>query len=137
MKKDFAKLQQIIECGCKVACEDLSAFPDDNENPHELALEMLQRYAEEVPNDAAYSLFKPAIMNLCSSADDPLKRKAGLRIMGCVADSDALLDPIRDDVEIFTDLLVAGLQDPEQIVREAACLSIGNFSEDVIPDFLE
>ena len=57
--------------------------------------------------------------------------------MGQVCDSDALLDPIKEEVELFTDILVQGLQDSEQIVREAACLTIGNFSEHVIPDFLE
>ena len=137
VKKDHGKLQQIIECGCKIACEDVSEYPDENENPHELALEMLYNYASELPNEAAYALFKPAIQNLCNSQDDPLKRKAGLRIMGSVADSDALLDPVKDDVEIYTDIIVRGLQDPEQVVREAACLTIGNFAEDVIPDFLD
>mmetsp|Transcript_39272 Transcript_39272/g.51389 ORF Transcript_39272/g.51389 Transcript_39272/m.51389 type:complete len:237 (-) Transcript_39272:402-1112(-) len=120
-----------------IACEDVTDFPDENENPHELALEMLYNYASEIPNEVAYALFKPAITNLCSAQDSPLKRKAGLKILGTVCDSDALLDPIKDDVELFTDILIAGLQDGEQIVREAACLTIGNFAEDVVPDFLE
>jgi len=74
---------------------------------------MLYNYASELPNEVAYGFFKPAIVNLCQSQDDPLKRKAGLRIMGTISDSDALLDPIRDDVDLFTDILVRGLQDSE------------------------
>lgn len=109
LKKDGGKIQQIIECGCIIASEDDSAYADDNENPHELALEMLNNYACELPNEAAYAMFKPAIVNLCSSQDDPLKRRAGLRIMGTVCDSDALLDPIKDDVELFTDIIIRGL----------------------------
>ena len=70
---------------------------------------MLYLYAAKLPNEVAYGLFKPAIVNLCASQDDPLKRKAGLKIMGQVCDSDALLDPIKEEVELFTDILVQGL----------------------------
>jgi len=98
---------------------------------------MLYSYAAEIPNEIAYGLFKAAIVNLINSQDNPLKRKAGLRILGTVSDSDALLDPIKDDVELYTDLFVRTLNDPSQIVREATCTVIGDFSEDVIPDFLD
>lgn len=137
VKKDQGKLQQIIECGCMIACEDVSMYPDENENPHELALEMLYNYAATIPNEVAYPLFKTAIFKLCQSTDDPLKRKAGLKILGQICDSDALLDPIKDEVEMYTDMLVQALSDPDQVVREAACVTIGNFSEDCIPEFLE
>jgi len=44
---------------------------------------------------------------------------------------------VKDDCDLYTDILVRSLQDPDQVVREAACLAIGNFSEDIIPDFLD
>jgi len=59
----------------------------------------------------AYGLFKTAIVNLCSSQDDPLKRKAGLKILGNVCDSDALLDPIKDEIDMYTEIVIRGLQD--------------------------
>lgn len=52
-----------------IACEDVSDFPEDNDNPHDLALEMLYLYAAKLPNEVAYGLFKPAIVNLCSAQD--------------------------------------------------------------------
>ena len=109
VKRDLNKLQQIIECGCRIACEDVSEYPDENENPHELALEMLYNYASEMPNEIAYPLFKSAIVELCANQQDPLKRKAGLKILGQVCDGDALADPIKDDVDLFTEILVRSL----------------------------
>lgn len=97
---------------------------------------MLYSFASALPNEVAYSIFKPAICNLCSF-QDPLQRKAGLKILGNICDSDALLDPIKDEIDMYTELLIKGLQDPEQIVREAACQTIGEFADDVIPDFLD
>ena len=120
-----------------IACEDVSEYSEDHESPHELALEMLYNYASTIPNEVAYPIFKQAVMKLCSSQDDPFKRKAGLKILGHLCDSDALLDPIKDEVEMYTDMIVQAMSDPEAIVREAACITIGNFSEDCIPDFLE
>ena len=70
---------------------------------------MLWSYASEIPNELAYGLYKAAMVNLINSQDDPLKRKAGLRILGTVCDSDALLDPIKEDVDLYTDLLVRSL----------------------------
>ena len=98
---------------------------------------MLYSFASELPNEIAYGLFKAAILNLCNSQDSELKRMGGIKILGQVCDSDALLDPIKDDVELYTDILISGLQDSSQMVREAACVTIGEFSEDCIPDFLE
>ena len=137
VKKDQNKLLQIIECGCKIACEDVADYPNEEENPHELALQMLYSYAVEIPDTVAYGLFKNAIINLCSDQTDPLKRKAGLKILGTISDGDALLDPIKDDIELYTDLFVRSLQDQSEVVRQATCTVIGDFSEDVIPDFLE
>ena len=73
---------------------------------------MLYSFAAALPNEFAYSLFKPAIVNLCQSQDEPLKRKAGLKILGQICDSDALLDPIKDEIDLYTDLLVSSLRDP-------------------------
>lgn len=98
---------------------------------------MLYSFASEIPNEIAYNLFKTAIGNLCTQDADPLKRRAGLKVLGNICDSDALCDPIKDDIELWTDLLVRSLQDTTQIVREAACEAIGDFADDVIPDFLD
>ena len=109
VKRDVEILKTIIECGATIACEDPENFPGEEESPIDLALVMLFQYAAEIPNELAYPLFKEAIIALCSSQDNPLKRKGGLRMLGTVSDSDALLDPIKEDVDLYTDLIVQSL----------------------------
>lgn len=58
-------------------------------------------------------------------------------MLGHVCDSDGLLDCIKDDVEELTDLVVAGLVDLNQEVREGAAIVVGQFSENVVPEFLQ
>jgi hypothetical protein len=58
-------------------------------------------------------------------------------VLGHVCDSDGLLDCIKDDVEELTDLVVAGLVDLNQEVREGAAIVVGQFSENVVPEFLQ
>jgi hypothetical protein len=58
-------------------------------------------------------------------------------VLGHVCDSDGLLDCIKDDVEELTDLVVAGLVDSNQEVREGAAIVVGQFSENVVPEFLQ
>ena len=61
---------------------------------------MLFNFAWHIPNEIVYPLFKEAIVSLCSSADNPLRRKGGLKILAEVCEEDALLDPIREDVDL-------------------------------------
>jgi hypothetical protein len=136
-KKHPAVLKQIIDAGFKLACEDDSEYPDEEESPHSLSLYMLHNYAIEVPLTVIYPVFKENIVLFCSHQSDPLVRKAGLKILGHLCDSDGLLDGVKEDIDLFTDILVAGMQDPSDIVREAAALVVGQFSEHVVPDFLE
>ena len=97
---------------------------------------MLLSYACILPNPVAYSIFKPIIVEL-SQSESALYKKAGLKVLGTICDSDALLDPIKNEIDLWTDLIVESLKHPDQIVREAACVIIGSFSEDCVPDFLD
>ena len=54
-----------------------------------------------------------------------------------VCDSDGLLDPMKDDIDLLTALVVRGMQDSTLMVRQAAALVVGQFSENIVPDFLE
>ena len=64
-------------------------------------------------------------------------RKAGLKILGHLCDSDGLLDGVKEDIDLFTDILVNGMQDQSEKVREASAFVVGQFSEHVVPDFLD
>ncbi len=66
-----------------------------------------------------------------------MARKAALKILGFVSQSDALLDPIKDDVDELADFLVTALKDPNEITREAGAMCVAEFAENVIPDFLD
>ena len=101
-KKNVELLRQIVECGFKVACEDTEEFADEEDSPHYLALCMLYNFAAEVPNEVAYPIFKQHILLFCAHQADPLVRKAGIKILGHICDSDALLDCIKDDIEEHT-----------------------------------
>jgi hypothetical protein len=57
--------------------------------------------------------------------------------LGHICESDALLDCVKDDIAELTSLLVHSLTDPAMEVREAATQAVGQFSENVVPEFLE
>lgn len=135
-KKSGELLRKVIQSGFKIACEDTEEFADEEDTPHDLALSMLYVYACELPNEVVYPIFKHNIQ-LCAQQADPLAKKAGLRILGYVCDPDGLLDFVRDDIDNFTEFIVSGLTDASKVVRDAACLTMGDFSEHVIPDFLD
>ena len=46
-------------------------------------------------------------------------RKAGVKVMGHICESDALLDCVKEDIDELTALLVKGLNDSDMSVREA------------------
>ena len=61
-----------------------------------------------------------------------------MKVLGHIADSDGLLDCIKEDCEELTmQVIIRGLNDPSTAVREAASQVVGVFAENVIPDFLE
>ena len=109
-KQMTALIQKIINCGFFIAAESTEDFADDEESPHSLALYMLYNYASELPNPTIYPIFKMNILQCCKHPE-PLWRKAGLKILGHICDSDGLLDCIKDDINELTDLLVSGLVD--------------------------
>jgi hypothetical protein len=110
-KKHPLVLKEIINAGFKLACEDDSTIPDEEESPHSLSLYMLHNFAIEVPLPIIYPVFKENIALFCSHQNDPLVRKAGLKILGHVCDSDGLLDGVKEDIELYTEILVHGMQD--------------------------
>ena len=137
VKKHGDLITKIINTGFKVCCEDEDGYNDDEENPHELALSLLFIFAAEPPSELVYDMFKSNIVLACQNQEDPLIRKAGLKILGFICDSDALLDPIKDDIDEFTQLMLTGLTDSNQKVREAACETIGDFSENALDTFID
>lgn len=117
-------LQQIVETGFIIASESTEEYADDEESPHTLALYMLYNYASEVPNNVVYPIFKQLVLQY-NQHPDPLFKRAALKILGHVSDNDGLLDCIKEDVEEMTNIVIGGLTDQNQIVREGAAVCVG------------
>lgn len=66
-----------------------------------------------------------------------LERKAAIKVLGFISDPDSCLEMIKENIVDITEFIVAKLQDPSFIVREATAETVGKFSEYVVPDFLD
>lgn len=129
-------IEHIIETGFVIASESEEGYEEEQETPHTLALYMVYNFACEVPNPIVYPIIMRCVDKWGNSTND-LERKAAVKMLGYVCDSDSCLDPIKEDIELITKFLVAHLQDPSFIVREATAETVGKFSENVVPDFLD
>jgi HEAT repeat protein len=131
-------VQKIIEDGFKIASEDPSlsvAVDDQQATPPGMAIQMLHAYACAVPNEKVYPIFKDYLQKYSTSQNEH-ERAAAVYILGFIADSDACLDPIRDDITPMTNYLVEKMSDDSFVVREAAGEAVGRFAENVGDDFL-
>jgi importin-4 len=135
-KNMMPQLERVINCGFQLASESTEEYADEEASPSSQALYMIYNFASEVPNATAWPLFKRNILQSMQQ-ESPLVRAGALKILGHVCDSDALLDCVKEDIEELTALLVKALNDPCMNVREAATQAVGQFSENVVPEFLE
>ncbi len=129
-------LHGILETGFKIVAEPEDGYDEDQDTPPLLALNMIYAFAVELPNKLVY----PALINLigvCRNSQQELERKAAVRVLGYVAENDACLDSVKENIDELTKLLVEKLQDPSYTVREATAETVGKFSEYVVPEFLQ
>ena len=137
-KKNPQLVMQIVQAGFKISCEEKEDINEEEweDQPCDFALHLLFKYAEECPNDFVYPLFKENLVQ-CWQHASPQIRMAGLKILGFVSDPDCLLDPIKDDIDELTDVLVACLKDADKHVRNQAGYTVGEFAQNVVPEFLD
>ena len=102
-----------------------------------MALDLLYRYAQNVPNEKIFPVFEKYWQAYGTAADDEHKRWAAVAILGYTSDSDALLDPIKDKIDAYTNFLVDRMNDASLHVREAAGETVGRFTENFHDDFLD
>jgi len=108
---------------------------DKDATPAGMAIQMLHAYACNVPNEKVYPVFKEYLQKHSTSQNEH-ERAAAVYILGYIADSDACLDPIREDITAMTNFLVDKMSDSSYVVREAAGEAVGRFAENVGIDFL-
>ena len=61
-KKNIGMIRKIVDCGFKVACEDTEGVTDEDDSSHQMALCMLSRFAEEIPDEVVYPIFKERVI---------------------------------------------------------------------------
>ena len=97
---------------------------------------MIYNFSCEVPNNIVYPIIMKYVEKFGLS-QQPLERKAAIKVLGFVCDSDSCMDPIKENIDKITSFIVSKLQDPSFVVREATAETVGKFSEYVVPDFLD
>ena len=144
LKKNKEALAQIVQACFRIASAsfeeqniDEPESPEDEEQtPQTLALYVLYNFAVCLPKSTVF----PLLMQECGamlSAPQQFARKAAVKLLGFIADPDACTELIKDNVEEITGKLVQLLQDPSFKVREEAAVTVGKFSEHIVPDFLQ
>jgi hypothetical protein len=129
-------IEKIVEVGFKIASESEQDYEDEQETPHTLALYMIYSYSCEVPHNIVYPIIMSNVHKFGTSNSE-LERKAAVKVMGYVCDSDSCLDLIKENIDDITNFIVAKLKDPSFVVREATAETVGKFSEYVVPEFLD
>lgn len=69
---------------------------------------MMYNYACEIPNNVIYPIIMKNVEKFGTSNNE-LERKAAIKVLGFIADSDSCLDRIKEDIESITKFIVAKL----------------------------
>jgi hypothetical protein len=120
----------------KVASEAEDGPDEDEETPHHLALQMMYGFASEIHSDIMFPLLMK-YFQIYISSKSPLERKAAIKMLGFISESEACLNKIKENVDELTDVIVNKMKDESFLVREATAEVVGRFSENVVPDFLD
>jgi hypothetical protein len=129
-------VDKILEVGFQIASEDPTMYEGQEETPPNMAICMIYAYACNVPNEKIYPVIEKYLQKFGTSQNEH-ERAAAVYILGNIADSDACLDHIRDNIGPLTNFIVDRMSDNSFVVREAAGETVGRFSEHVTSDFLE
>lgn len=77
---------------------------------HDLALYMILAYATELPNGTIYPIIMKYVEKFGKSEHE-LERKAAVKVLGYICDTDSCLDMIKEDIDDITKFIVHRLKD--------------------------
>lgn len=97
---------------------------------------MLYSFASTVPNDKVFPIIKKYLQQYGTSKNED-ERAAAVYFLGYISDSDCCLDPIKEEIDVLATFVVDKLTDSSSKVRESAAETVGRFSENVNPEFLD
>ena len=132
----MAFIDKIFEVGFQIASEDPEQYDTKEDSPPNMAICMIFAYACNVPNEKVYPVIEKYLQKFGTSKSEH-ERAAATYILGYIADSDACLDHVRDNIGPLTNFIIDRMQDESYFVREAAGECVGRFSEHTGQDFLE
>lgn len=135
-KHGTAVVDKMVETGFQIAAEDPALYEGSEVKPPDMALDLLYRYAQHVHNDKVWPIFQKYLQAYGTSQNEH-QRAAATAILGYVSDSDALLDPIKENMAALTNFLVDRMKDSSFTVRESAGEAVGRFAEHCGDDFLD
>ena len=69
---------------------------------------MILSFATELPNSVVYPIIMKYVEQFGKSANE-LERKAAIKVLGYICDSDSCLDMIKEDIDDITKFIVARL----------------------------
>lgn len=97
---------------------------------------MMRAYCVHSPNEHTWAIVY-ALVQQYGTSGTPLQKAASMRILGYLSDSDALLDPIKENIGAITTFMISMFHSNDFIIREAAGEACGFFAENINPDFLD
>eukprot|EP01022_Parablepharisma_sp_SALTPOND_P026337 TRINITY_DN628_c0_g1_i1.p1 TRINITY_DN628_c0_g1~~TRINITY_DN628_c0_g1_i1.p1 ORF type:complete len:1088 (+),score=135.90 TRINITY_DN628_c0_g1_i1:26182-29445(+) len=134
LKKDRPTLLAVLQVGFEVASEDEEEYDKEEETPIDAALDMIEQFAIKVPNTTIFPLIIKGCEELLKSTD-PLKRRAGLLVLGTV--SKGVRDPMTENIEEILMTVLQCMSDPSSMVQEAGVLALCYFSENLSPEIVD
>ncbi|EIW66019.1 importin beta-4 subunit [Tremella mesenterica] len=114
-------IEGLLPIGCEEEPEDA-----DEDSPSRLAFRNLDVLAQALPPGQVFPVLSQQL-ELYMSSSDPSMRKSALMAFGVSVEGCS--EFIRPHVDQLWPLIEGGLQDPEIIVRKAACIALGCLCE--------
>ncbi|XP_059564700.1 importin-4 isoform X2 [Myotis daubentonii] len=101
------------------------------ETPKHFAVQVVDMLALHLPPEKLFTPLMPMLEEALRS-ENPYQRKAGLLVLAVL--SDGASDHIRQRLLLpLLQIVCKGLEDPSQVVRNAALFTLGQFSENLQP----
>lgn len=130
----MAFIDKVIEVGFKIASEDATLYEGQEDSPPVAAINMVFTYASVVHTEKIFPILMKYLQQYAVSKNE-YERAAATEILGHIADPEACLDYVRDNINSLTNFIIDRMQDDSFYVREAAGETVGRFCEHVGEDF--
>jgi hypothetical protein len=136
ISKNAEALDMVVRTAFQICAEDEKEFEDSYDNPIERSLDMLYNYAAECSSSRIFPVVMKYVHS-CGVSSNPLERKAAIRVLGHISDTDTCMEQIKENIDDIAVFVAHSLQDKDFIVREGTAITVGQLSEHIVPEFLD